>query len=155
MPPIILIVATYAGCSSYNSYNWAGGLPKDLRTGRALAKEIPWISPPGGSCGGAIFTLTKKTQKQISKEGLQYFSDKTVTRRWKKSSISWSVGGSDGRTRISFDCVVRSSGKEKHYREKIRKALRSKNAYYGVIGKSKDRILVLPNEKLVFIGYWD
>ena len=155
LPLILLTLLPYVGCTSYNSYTWVGALPKEIKTGRTLERDTPWIAPPGGSCGGAIFTLRKKTQKQILEQGLGYFSDKKVSRRWNKASISWSIGASDRKARISFECVIRSSVKEKYYKDKLTKSMNSVSAYYGVLDSDITRILVLPNEKLVFIGYWD
>jgi len=155
-PLMLLVVVSYAGCSAYISYDWAGAIPKKIKVGRAIATDTPFIAPPGGSCGGAIYKLRKTSQKKILNQGLEFFSDKTRSRRWKKAPVSWTLGGSDNRVRVSFNCVVKSSKHKTVFLKKMRDSLRAGEAYYGVLGGgSKTRVLVLPKERLVFVGYWD
>ena len=156
LPLMLLVVISYAGCSAFISYDWAGAIPKKIRVGRAIATDTPLVAGGGGSCGGAIFKLRKTSQKKILSQGLEFFSDKTRSRRWEEKTVSWTLGGSDNRVNVSFSCVVKRSKHKAVLLKKMRDSIRAGEAYYGVLGGgSKTRVLVLPKERLVFVGYWD
>ena len=153
---LFTIFLLFQSCSYALKNSWKSSVPDRVKMGKVLTSTSDWIVPPGGSCGGAIIQLKNKSAIEIQREGLGFFEDQNQSQKSKGRTISWSQGASDNRGWISYQCAVKSSSKEKYYQQELRSALKSKNAYYGVpSGKSKTRILIATEQRLVFVGYWD
>ena len=109
-----------------------------------------WLGSPGGGCGGAIFQLEESTAIEIQDKEEAFFEGLS------KSYINWTSGTMDDQSHLSFQCAVQSSAKRQLYKDKLREALSSKDYYFGVVSEgSKTKILIYPDERLVYIGYWN
>ena len=153
---ILFVGLLFKGCSTLMSQGWKSSIPDDIELGRILASTTDWLGSPGGGCGGAIIVLKKSTALEIQSQGLAFFQGLSQPPHWKNKSISWTKGASDNRGRISFQCVIESSRKEKLFKQELEQILGSRTGYYGVIsGGSKTRVLISTEKRLVFVGYWD
>ncbi|MEP4051875.1 MAG: hypothetical protein ABJN22_06505 [Litorimonas sp.] len=152
LPSILLVLLSVKGCSTYFNSTWKNALPQEIEVGKTLARSTDIISSPGGSCGGAVFRLRKETRDEILEKGFRYFADKSNPRNLTTSSISWKQDDVDGRLGLSFECVTK-----KHHSSGVRKAIDEGRAYYGIMDGTafNTRILIVPDEELVFVGYWD
>ena len=148
------MMVTYTGCTVHYNGKWRGAFPEGIQTGRHLARETDWLGSPGGGCGGAIFKLKKQTSSQIEELGLGFFQGKTQPRDSRRGEILWRGSTLDdfGQLKWAFQCVSNEA-----YNAKIRNALANQTAYLGEkTNKSqKTKLLVLPEERLIFVGYWD
>ena len=68
----VFIIIPWAGCSSYLNYEWKGALPSELKVGRTLARHTDFLGSPGGSCGGAIFSLKSESKERLETEGIGF-----------------------------------------------------------------------------------
>jgi len=157
IPASLFMLLTFSGCSMYFNALWKGAVPQQIKLGNNLARTTDIIGSPGGGCGGAIFRLKEITANEIREKGITFFDKLSQPRKGNASSISWSVSNSQNRGEISFQCVINTSNNKAFYRQKMQNAFKSPHSYYGVMsGKAfNTRILIMPEDRLVFIGYWD
>lgn len=153
IPLIILVSLGWISINLIVSYSWKGAIPKDIALGRKLHSETPLIGSPGGSAGYAAFRLKSSAISQINKKGLSYFDDKTFARRW-ESKVDWvetGTGKSLSRAYISFGLNTTVNQKDEKI---IREALKNSGNYYGSLEKNT-RILIIPEKRMLVVGYWD
>lgn len=153
LPLALLVLMTYTGCSVHYNGKWRGVFPEDIRTGRHLARETDWIGSPGGGCGGVIFKLKKQTASHIQDEGLDFLKDKTHPRRLENRSIVWSIATTEEVSEIKWmlQCVSNDT-----FDAKISDAVKAEQAFLGRTGsQTQTLLLLLPEDRLAFAGYWD
>ena len=146
------LIAGLNHCMSSGS-NWKGALPKQLAVSKTIAAQTDWLGSPGGGCGGAIFLMSKKTQAEVEKQEIDYFENMNQPRNWENSRIEWSEIQSNDSSEygdLTFGCIVKAAGKKHSIPQR-------KLAYSGVMSGEayKTRILVIPENRYVYIGYWD
>ena len=152
----VFIIIPWAGCSSYLNYKWKGALPSELKVGRTLARHTDFLGSPGGSCGGAIFSLKSESKERLETEGIGYLEMLAQTQRRGNKALFWIPVSSDFNIKYHFKCVISDYGSREKQSGLI-SAIRSQEAYLGYISENLDevKIIILPEESLVLVGYWD
>jgi len=142
----------FSGCSSGKADMWKQYIPQTIHVGRTLTTNTPWLDIPGGSCGGAFFTLDKSTKTTIQEQGDRFFE--TATRaRSKATRYDWSSSEGDigvsTRLTLAMQCVSkknnRNAGSLRH----------DAGNYFASQTVGNLVIAVFLDTDTVFVGYWD
>jgi len=137
--------------------HYAGHAPEALNVGRALVYDpgcsFLWCS------GGALYKFDRDVAGEISVNGMDWFKSRTDINISKndKPIGSWEYVVADD-LRISsntfYEFYPGFYKKRNHHTSKFRKAVKNGNFYLSN-QYSQPIILVIPDEQLVYIGWFD